>query len=325
MRLDDFLKAFFPSETEPVFLRGLNPREIPEPQSQPIFGKRTSRQELTGSRDIQTWLKEKNKALGLYFAPNSGGLKEQEIVRYNAAFCEIDNIPMPAQHDLYDMAPLPPSIRVETKKSVHAYWLLEETSVEQKSWLTAQCGLIDYFKSDAGIKNSNRVMRLPFFSHVSWDGDFHYKKVEIHTFNPDTRFKMKELAEAYPFTLPDDAPAPGAYNGKFENTIEGIAQELRFRISQHPTYKIESDRVHAVCQGVCHNAVHGKTALMVNLRTGAVFCHAGCDYWTIAGAFGLQKPAGKGNGYSPRTVSRTIPKAETGRRLMEHVYGRQES
>jgi hypothetical protein len=321
MRLDDFLACFFPTDTERLFLRGFSPKEIPEPQREPVFGTPVTRKALTEDKQLQTILKTRNRTQGLYFVPNIGGFKEQEITRLNAVFCEIDTISIPSQHDLYDLSPLPPSIRVETKKSVHAYWLLGENGVVPKDWYAAQCGLIDFFKSDAGIKNPNRVMRLPFFNHLSWDGDFHYKRVEIHTFNPDSRFGINEIREAYPFTVQEYAAPSANYGGKFENTIEGIANELRYRISQHPTYKIESDRVHAVCQGVCHNAVYGKTALMVNLRTGAVFCHAGCDYWAIAGAFGLQKPEGKNGAYSPRVVNRTLPRAETGRRLMEHVYG----
>lgn len=317
MRLDDFLACFFPTDTEQLFVRGFSPKEIPEPQREPVFGTPVTRAALTGDRALQNKLKEKNRTHGMYFVPNSGGFKESEITRYNAVFCEIDTIPLEAQHDLFDLAPLPPSIRVETKKSVHAYWLLPD-GAEPKLWFSAQCGLIEYFKSDAGIKNPNRLMRLPFFNHLSWDGDFHYKRVDIHTFNPETKFDIREIREAYPFAV--QAPAPAAYSGKFENTIEGLANELRYRISQHPTYKVESDRVHASAQGVCHNAIHGKTGLMVNLRTGAVFCHAGCDYWTIAGAFGLQKPQSK-TGFAPRVINRTMPRAETGRRLMEHVYG----
>jgi hypothetical protein len=321
MRLDDFLICFFPDEREPLHIRGFSPKELPDELKAPVMGLQTSRHQIQVDKNIQAELKAKNQTMGLYFVPNSGGFKENEITRHNAVFCEIDNIPLIDQHDLYDNSAMPPNLRVETKKSVHAYWLLtgETTRAE---WFQAQCGLIDNFKSDAGIKNPNRVMRLPFFSHLSWaDGEFEYKRVEITHFDPETRFNIKELLEAYPYTAPAAPASNGAKsNGTFDNTIEGIANELRYRISQHPTYKVESDHVHGVAQGICHNAVFGKTALMVNLRTGAVFCHAGCDYWKIAEAFGIQKPD-KANSSAPRLVSRGATRSETGRMLRKYVYG----
>lgn len=327
MRLDTFLACFFPKETEQIHLRGFSPKELPVPQREPVTGTVVTRAGLAGNADLQARLKNLNRTQGLYFVPNSGGFKEYEITRCNAVFCEIDNIPLQEQHDLYELAPLPPSLRVETKKSVHAYWLLPEAhAVNREEWYLAQCGLIDYFKSDAGIKNPNRVMRLPFFNHLTWDEEtnsFEYKRVNIHTFNPELRFDIRELLEAYPYAPPPKAVATNGAAGPFDDTIEGIANELRRRISQHATYKVEPDGVHGVCQGVCHNAVFGKTAIMVNLQTGAVFCHAGCDYWTIAGAFGLSKPVnGAKNGHGPQQIVRPrgAGMTKTGNRLRTSFY-----
>lgn len=324
MRLDDFLACFFPTPTEPVFIRGFSPKELPEPMRSPVYGRQVTRQQLTGDKALQNELRELNARQGLYFTPNSGGFKEAEIVRCNAVFCEIDDQPIADQHEAYNYCPLPPSIQVETRKSVHAYWLLDQTRpTPREEWYNIQCGLIEHFKSDAGIKNPNRVMRLPFFNHLAWDGEFQYKRVTVHTFRPDDRFTAADLREAFPYTPPPEEEAIARNPFIHENTMEGIAQELRFRISQHPSYKVEGDRVHATAQGICHGAAHGKTALMVNLRTGAVFCHAGCKYWDIAAAFGLEKPAGMGEPQH-RTVPRGVTKSETGRRLRSYVYGEQE-
>ena len=321
MRLDDFLACFFPTETEPLFIRGFSPKELPEAMRSPVYGKQLNRALLSEDKSIQLELKTLNQHQGLYFVPNSGGFKEQEIVRCNAVFCEIDDQPIPDQHDAYNYCPLPPSLQIETKKSVHAYWLLNQTvPTKREDWYNIQCGLIEHFKSDAGIKNPNRVMRLPFFNHLAWDGEFQYKRVEIHTFNPGTRFTVADLKEAFPYTPPPDATPIARDPFVHENTMEGIAQELRFRISQHPTYKVEPDHVHGTAQGVCHGAQHGKTAIMVNLRTGAVFCHAGCKYWDIAAAFGLEKPATTGD-FKHNLVRRANPVSETGRRLLSYVYG----
>lgn len=324
MRLDDFLACFFPTETEPLFVRGFSPKELPEGMRSPVFGKQINRHQLATDKGLQAELKRLNAHQGLYFPPNSGGFKESEIIRCNAIFCEIDDQPIPDQHEAYNYCPIPPSIQVATKKSVHAYWLFDPASpVSRTEWYNLQCGLIDHFKSDAGIKNPNRVMRLPFFNHLSWDGEFHYKRVEVHTFNPGDTFSVADLSEAFPYTPPPEEKPIARNPFVAANTMEGIAQELRFRISQHATYRVEPDKVHGTAMGICHGAVHGTTALMVNLRTGAVFCHAGCKYWDIAAAFGLEKPAGMGEPQH-RTVPRGVTKSETGRRLRSYVYGEQE-
>ncbi len=321
MRLDDFLSCFFPTETEPVFVRGFSPKELPDAMKSPVYGKQINRLSLSTNKGLQDELRRLNATQGLYFPPNSGGFKESEIIRCNAIFCEIDDQPIPDQHEAYNYCPIPPSIQVETKKSVHAYWLFEQTMpVSRTDWYNLQCGLIDHFKSDAGIKNPNRVMRLPFFNHLSWDGDFQYKRVEIHTFNPDQRFAVADLKEAFPYTPPPEEEAIARNPFVAENTMEGVAQELRFRISQHPTYKVEPDRVHGTAQGICHGASHGRTAIMVNLRTGAVFCHNGCKYWDIAAAFGLERPVSTGD-FKHKILRRAEPGSETGRRLMDYVYG----
>lgn len=321
MRLDDFLACFFPTETEPIFVRGFSPKELPETFRSPVYGKQISRAQLATDKGLQFELRKLNAHQGLYFPPNSGGFKESEITRCNAIFCEIDDQPIPDQHEAYNYCPIPPSIQVETKKSVHAYWLFDPaTPVNRTDWYNLQCGLIEHFKSDAGIKNPNRVMRLPFFNHLTWaENEFQYKRVTVHTFNPGDRFRLEDLQEAFPYTPPPEEEAIARNPFVEANTMEAIAQELRFRISTHPTYKVEPDRVHGTAQGICHGATHGKTAIMVNLRTGAVFCHAGCKYWDIAAAFGLEKPVSKGfnRGVSPRNA----PATETGRRLMSYVYG----
>ena len=323
MRLDDFLACFFPTETEPLFIRGFSPKELPDTLRSPVYGRQVTREQLVGDKNLQTELRVLNQHQGLYFPPNSGGFKETEITRCNAVFCEIDDQPLDAQHEAYNYCQMPPSIQVETKKSVHAYWLLDPTeTIQREDWYNIQCGLIEHFKSDAGIKNPNRVMRLPFFNHLSWDGEFRYKRVEIHTFRPDYRFAVADLKEAFPYTapeLPQETRLAPAF--VYENTIEGAAMELRYRISQHPTYRVESDHVHGTCQGVCHGAAHGKTAIMVNLRTGAVFCHAGCKYWDIAAAFGLAKPINENGRVNRAPVRRPDPETETGRRLRSYVYG----
>lgn len=289
MTLDKFFECFFPDEHETIYLRGFSPKEMDAEVKAPVFERKATRTHLRENKLLQSNLIATNEKQGLYFAVNSGGFKKEDITRINACFCEIDTIPIVDQHDLYENCHYPPSLRLETKKSVHAYWLLSEP-ITVAQWSEIQHGLIKYFNSDAGIKNENRVMRLPFFNHVAWNGEFHYKPVSIYSFNPECRFSYAELKEAFPYTAPVHAPVKRYNNDGFDGeTMPGISQELRYRIAQTPSYRVESDRIHATAHGVCHDG-EGKTALMVNLRTGEVFCHSGCDYWKIAATFGLFKP-----------------------------------
>ena len=158
-------------------------------------------------------------------------------------------------------------------------------------------------------------MRLPKFNHVSWDGkQYQYKEVAPHTFRPDWRYTVAELKDAFPYTRPKQTK-PTFTAGLNNQTIEGIQQELRYRISQLPSYRMESDGVHAQAQGVCHEG-QSKSALMVNTRTGQVFCHAGCAFWTIAAAFGLYKPISTDQ---PARVPRRHQVSQTAKMLEEYV------
>ncbi len=71
-----------------------------------------------------------NKNSGIYFVVNSGGNKDAEIHRYNAFFIENDELSIEEQHKALDNAPIKPSCRIETKKSVHAYWSISGESSE---------------------------------------------------------------------------------------------------------------------------------------------------------------------------------------------------
>ncbi len=62
--------------------------------------------------------------------------------------------------------------------------------------------LIAYFDADKSIKNPSRVMRLPFYMHLTYNeratGKFDYKPVELVQFNPERRFSINELRDEFP-------------------------------------------------------------------------------------------------------------------------------
>jgi len=138
-------------------------------------------------------LKKENKTRGVYFVVNSGGQSDADITKFNAVFCEVDNLPLADQHKLYNNCPLAPSIRVETKKSVHAYWLLEPGATEAE-WRRAQQGLIEYFKSDPAIKNPSRVMRVPGYDHIDKQGK---RKQVICAHLTDARYPIETILRIF--------------------------------------------------------------------------------------------------------------------------------
>jgi len=285
--LTQFLEPFYPDTEEPIWLLGFPAKGLPDghPDKNAQRKRSITRGTLASNQLLQNNLKSDNEHMGLYFVVNAGGTEKKDIKRVNSIFCEIDEIPIADQHELYDNCELKPSIRVETQKSVHAYWLPNENmSVEQFTVL--QNGLIKRFRADPKIKNENRVMRLPYFNHISFNGEYAFKRGNIHRFEPH-RYSVSDWCKSCPYSPPDRPKYIS--QGFIDDSWEGVKQELRFRISQLPSYKVESNRTWATAKGICHNG-NNNTALTVNLRTGAVACKAGCSYETVLGVFGLSKP-----------------------------------
>ena len=287
MTLTDFLGAFFPDADEPIHLRAFKakneadgphnrPRNWPYKNQPPL-----TRQRLAHDKRLQRELSEANQTRGLYFVVNSGGGNDKAINRFNAFFAEDDERPMAEQHTRLDACPLPPSIRVETRKSVHAYWLISGACAEAE-WRDIQARLIAYFQCDAKIKNPARVMRLPFFNHISWNesAGYDYKRVTIPHFVPETRYTFAQMSEAFPPVEPD--PKPPKNETHHFTSHEARHAELIRRVEAQGR-RNERDNIDA--PGVCHNG-KGKTGLAL-FANGAVKCNSGCDYFSILRAFGL--------------------------------------
>ena len=200
MNTNEFLSAFFPDENEPIFFRSFKPKDAPDMESnRPQTYSATRKMLMQAGGEIE--LKKFNHLRGVYFAPNAGGNSDTDINRFNAIFVEKDDLTIEEQHILLDNCPLPTSIRVETKKSVHAYWLLKGNCTADE-WRNTQIRLIAYFGSDKSIKNPSRVMRLPFFMHLTYNeqatGNFDCKPVKLVQFNPEIRYSITELKQAFP-------------------------------------------------------------------------------------------------------------------------------
>ena len=106
------------------------------------------------------------KGAGVFFSPNAfpeGIRKKDHCKGVNAWFFEIDDASFEEQRDRINSAPLHPDIIVQTRKSLHCYYLAEDATVEQ--FVTIQKGLIKYFNADKACKDITRVLRVPGFTH----------------------------------------------------------------------------------------------------------------------------------------------------------------
>ncbi len=297
MSITKFLEQFYPDPAEPIWLRTFDAKHIPKGNAGIPQKIETCLEELRTSTQLQVKLKEINRRQGIYFVVNSGGSRDEDISRVNAIFCEMDDKPLIDQHDIFDnQSPWYPSIRVETKKSVHSYWLLSE-SITNENFLELQQGLIAFYKSDKSIKNLSRVMRVPFFNHVDFSGGYQYQQVKLHTFRPELRYSLAELREGFPHT------PPPRYVEKWEKpsgrieTLDDVKAELRRRIMATDSWKAHGKWGSA--NGRCHDG-EGDTGLRIDLASGAVTCWSQCTLKQILEAFGLELPQNRKFEYIPR-------------------------
>lgn len=199
--LDTFLAAFYPDKSEEIRLRAFKPRVAPDAPNNRTEKFGVTREQL-GNIEHRQHLKALNSTRGLYFVVNAGGDKDKDIKRFNAWFIERDDISIAEQHQALDRAPLPPSIRIETRKSVHAYWPIEG-GCDAQTWREIQCRLIACFHADEANKNKSRVMRLPYFDHLFYEkvtGSIERKRVELVSFNAALRYTAEKMLAAFPPT-----------------------------------------------------------------------------------------------------------------------------
>lgn len=263
-RLSDFLAAFFPDEDEAIYLRAFKAKGAPDaPDNRPLV-EVVTRRRLATDAELQSRMIAANKTRGWYFVGNAGGNADADITRFNAFFVEIDDLPLEEQHQRFDASSLQPSIRLETRKSVHAYWLIEGECTEAE-WRDMQARLIAYFGGDEKIKNPARVMRLPYFNHLGYNAEAHThetKRVELAAFAPERRYTPTAMRAAFPEPSPQAALSPDmppSDNGDavaFSSWDELHAEAAR-RIRQ--SAKAHTDRkgwTHA--PGICHGSTEGK-------------------------------------------------------------------
>jgi hypothetical protein len=295
--ISDWLSGLFPDPDERVCLRAIKPKDAPDsPGNRPVMLE-VSRRDLATNKRLQSRLRGLNKTRGIYFIPNAGGNNDAAIERFNAAFLENDTLPIAEQHRRLDAAPLPTSARVETLKSVHGYYFLTgDCSKEQ--WRDIQARLIAYFDSDPNIKNPSRLMRLPFFQHLSMNGNatLRRKRVELVQFEPSLRYTVADLLAAFP-PLQSKEGNRSKPNGETKSeyaTWDALRAECGRRLMAHSSAH-RNRNGNWDCQGVCHNG-KGKSGLVYFPSENRVFCNKRCDEGAVLRAFGLpERPDGNRN------------------------------
>jgi len=167
---------------------------------------------------LPTLQQHNTKNRGIFFVINSGGHSDENICRVNAQFTESDTLSFEEQMERIDSFPLPPSIIVKTKKSLHTYWLMQDGEVARFREL--QLGLAKHFDGDTQCQNESRVLRLPGFNHCKNEP----VEVECIKFEPNLKYTQAQLAEHLPEIEMPTAPVTDA-NTTFEGKV-GSGQRL---------------------------------------------------------------------------------------------------
>ena len=121
---------------------------------------------------VESTLKEHNqKNHGIFFVVNSGGQTDDSITRINAQFVEMDDKTFEEQQTLIDAFPLPPSMVIRTRKSLHTYWFVKEAKVSL--FRPIQKALVQHFGGDPAC-------------------------VKCISFHPERRYTQEQLIERLP-------------------------------------------------------------------------------------------------------------------------------
>lgn len=124
---------------------------------------------------------------GIFFVVNSGGNSDRRINKINAQFFECDTLSLEEQMENISKFPLEPSIIVQTKKSLHVYFLIKNGKVEK--FRDIQKKLAKHFNGDGSCINESRVMRVPGFYHCKEDP----VRVKCIKFNPNLFYTQEDL------------------------------------------------------------------------------------------------------------------------------------
>ena len=137
---------------------------------------------------------------GIFYVVNYGGQNDDSITRINAQFVEMDTGSFAEQQKKIDAFPLPPSMIIRTRKSLHTYWYISGGDV--RKFRSIQQRLVKHFDGDPACVNESRVMRLPGYDHCKKE----HVKVTCVLFHPERKYTQAQLAKVLPQIEPDTPP-----------------------------------------------------------------------------------------------------------------------
>jgi len=142
-----------------------------------------------------TKLKELNSSTaGVFFTPNSFPVRRLATMceGVNAWIVECDTKTKEEQLKELKICELEPSILVETRSSIHAYWLSDGGTIENYGAIVR--GLIDKFDGDTACKDISRVFRMPGFYHHKKDP----YKIKLIKADYDLKYTEEQMLKVFP-------------------------------------------------------------------------------------------------------------------------------
>lgn len=160
--------------------------------------------------DLEKGLDAYNKKwAGIFFSINSMKPWERDkasVTRVNARACEVDNLSKEDQLKLISVAPIAPSLVIESNKSFHMYWFSKDGTID--NWTKICRWLRNFFGGDPAIASDiSRVLRVPGYNHmkdpnnpfmcsiVDWNWNY-YTEEEMLKAYPDTETLAEKEAKA---------------------------------------------------------------------------------------------------------------------------------
>lgn len=145
-----------------------------------------------------------SRGAGIFFTVNKfplGKRTKSDCAGVNAWYVESDNLSIDEQARNLLSSPLAPSLVVRSKKSLHAYWLAKNATID--NFVKIQQGLVEKFSGDPALKDISRVLRIPGFMHNKTEPFL----VELLDYRPDLVYTEEQMLEAFPCAAPAPAPA----------------------------------------------------------------------------------------------------------------------
>ncbi len=182
-----FLECFYKGEGSENSCGRINIRVFSDKKGTGFKGKNLSfnMKDFPSKSKILMAHNEANR--GIFFVVNSGGNSDRKINKINAQFFECDTLSLEEQMENISKFPLEPSIIVQTKKSLHVYFLIKNGKVEK--FRDIQKKLAKHFKGDGSCINESRVMRVPGFYHCKEEP----VRVKCIKFNPNLFYTQEDL------------------------------------------------------------------------------------------------------------------------------------